>query len=221
MYIIQTGDGEDDPQLGRCLFRLNVGTKDWGITYMTHPMYEDLRGATWLVDSLMPDHLAVAQGWTDSLLADYPDRNWGWGLQTRIKDFHSARLKTIVIPNIARRVIEATNYTAHTVLLRGRSDDPIGGITKMYLGRPMGFDPNMEWKRVEVTKQQGNAESCPGAPLEDLAKLRKRLEEEIQRTTGPRQDPEKTQFNLEDSSSIPEGAALADGGKPLATRHLS
>ena len=157
--LVQTGDGADDPQLERCLFRLNIQKKDWGIKYETHR-------------------------------------------------------------NLARRGIEATDYAASTVLLRGKADDPIGGMTKMYLGRLIGFDPNMEWKRVEPEKYQGNARPRPGVPLEDLAKLRIQLEQELEKNTGPRQDPEKTDFNFSDSSSILEGAALADGVKPWETRHL-
>ena len=50
--------------------------------------------------------------------------------------------------------------------------------------------------------------------------MRIRLEEKLEEATGPRQDSEKTQFYVTDSSSIPHGAALADGAKPWETRHL-
>ena len=71
--FIQKGNGEDDPQLERGLMRLNVETLDWQLTYLTHPMNEELRGSRWLIDSLIPAHLAVAQGWTDCILGRDPD----------------------------------------------------------------------------------------------------------------------------------------------------
>ena len=139
-------------------------------------------------------------------------------MQVRIKDFESARLKTLVIPTLARQAMEVTDYSAHTMLMRRNWDDPIGGLNKLYIGRPMGFDPNMEQQRSAQKKQSGNKYGGPGAPPEDQTATQIKLEEKKE-ACGPRQDLEKYTFNVTDNRGIPEEMALGDGGNPWLTEH--
>ena len=150
--------------------RLNDETRDWGFTYQTHPSNEELRDATWLVDSMVPAHLETDCGWKDSILGVGPHRTLGRELEVRLKDFGEGRLKTLALPVLSGHFMGGSGYAALTLLMRGRWDYAISRISKLYVGRPTVLDPNMDIYRKPEAKASGNADAGPRASPEALAR---------------------------------------------------
>lgn len=76
-YWIQLGDGHDDPLLDTGLFRLNLQTQNWGITYEMHPTFQRLNGYVWVVDTTKGSRLASVIGWAEDNNVTPRDVVWG------------------------------------------------------------------------------------------------------------------------------------------------
>lgn len=159
-YWVQIGEGHDDPLLDTGLFRLNLQTQSWGLTYEMHPTFQRLNGYSWVVDSTKGSRLAAVIGWAEENNVTPRDVTWGWGVNIILKDYVHDTLKTLAIHQKAKAALTGSDYSDFTLLLRGTYDDAVVATTAYYLDRPMGVDPTF-FRLVASPKSAG-----PGGKVE-------------------------------------------------------
>lgn len=86
-YWVQIGEGHDDPLLDTGLFRLNLQTQNWGLTYEMHPTFQQLNGYAWVVDFTRGSRLAAVIGWAEDNNVTPRVVVWGWGISIIVKDY--------------------------------------------------------------------------------------------------------------------------------------
>lgn len=100
-FWLQLGQGVDTPLVESLLDRLNMQSRDWEITYKSHPANNEVGGYSWIVDSTNGGILAGALGWNERDMSPPIEAMWGWGLQSLVKDFLNNVLKTITIGSVS------------------------------------------------------------------------------------------------------------------------
>ena len=168
---------------------------------------------------MVPAHYATDMAWKNCNLGNDSYKTWSWGIQVRIRDFKEAKLKTLVIPVLVGQVLGGRDYTANTLLLRGNWDDAFGGITKLYIFRPMNIDPNVDLSRKIEIKISENACLRPGAPPVALETAAVDLDEKKNEFLNVRQNDAKATFNVTDNPGLIAGARLVVGEKDSVLDH--
>ncbi|UQS94390.1 MAG: putative RdRp-complex [Corcyphos virus 2] len=211
---IQLGQGWVDVPLESVLMRLNIHTKDWGLTYKSHPNNTRIDGYPYLVETSRTGEIADSVGWKNHRGSFQRVKTWGWGVSSYVRDWDSSELKTLAVPTMATVTMESNEYTPDTWLSRGCVEGVAGpGLRRDYLGRELSWKKDaVEFRSVQSFAghpEESKQEQSPDVP----AQLRiEALLKEISVLQAAARDNERVLRNYNDQNAVASSTELKQHG---------